>query len=190
MKIKPIFSGLLILSLLFCLGLTNTRVSAQADEKEKAQKEIEQRQALERNTLLLLDEVVSGAWSLKVPENRAFVLANAADLLWTRDEKRARNLFLEALNNLDLPISMPAADEPAAKDAARKEPAKAKAVTPTKEQMQTLNQYYEAYQKRREFLRKVAKRDPQLALDILRTMVPRPPKQMPDTFQLPDERDL
>jgi len=72
--------------LLFCLALlAPSNVAAQVDEKEKAQKELERRQELERKTLGLLDEIVAAAWSLKLPENRSFVMASAAELLWPRD---------------------------------------------------------------------------------------------------------
>jgi len=105
MKIESSHSGFSILFLLFfCLALlASSNVTAQVDEKEKAQKELERRQDLERKTLGLLDEIVAAAWSLKLPENRSVVMASAAELLWPRDEKRARNLYWEAFNNLGLP---------------------------------------------------------------------------------------
>jgi len=102
--------------LLFCLALlAPSNVAAQVDEKEKAQKELERRQELERKTLGLLDEIVAAAWSLKLPENRSFVMASAAELLWPRDEKRARNLYWEAFNNLGLPNG-PALDDSTTRD--------------------------------------------------------------------------
>ncbi len=83
MKSKSPHSGFSILFLLlFCLALlAPSYVAAQVDEKEKAQKELERRQELERKTLGLLDEIVASAWGLKLPENRSFVLASAAELL-------------------------------------------------------------------------------------------------------------
>jgi hypothetical protein len=93
---SPVFS-----SAFFSLALLAPSLGlAQDDEKEKAQKQTERRLELERKTLAMLDEVATQALSLKLPENRSFVLAAAADLLWTQDEKRARNLFWDALNNL------------------------------------------------------------------------------------------
>src|SRR5215213_3540997 len=64
------------------------------EEKAKARKE------LERKALALLDETVQGAQALKLAENRAALRAQAADLLWTRDEKRARALFREAVSDI------------------------------------------------------------------------------------------
>jgi hypothetical protein len=49
----------------------------------------------------LLEEVVTESRTLRLPENRVFIQAAAADLLWQRDEKGARALFAEALANLD-----------------------------------------------------------------------------------------
>lgn len=60
------------------------------EEKAKARKE------LERKALALLEETLQGAQALKLAENRAALRAQAADLLWPRDEKRARALFREA----------------------------------------------------------------------------------------------
>src|SRR5437667_2099455 len=155
-----------ILLLLILMAAAPAQVAAQVDEKEKAEKELAKRQELEKKTLSLLDEIVGAAWSLKLPENRSYVLTTSADLLWPHDAKRARNLFWEALNNLNLPTYQ-ALDETKAKDPNN-------SATPvrtngaTKEQFQAANQYYATVEKRREFLRKVAQRDPQLALDMMR----------------------
>jgi hypothetical protein len=54
-------------------------------EKEKAEKE--------KRAFLLLEQVVDEAQLLKLPENRIRVQINAADLLWQRDQARARTLF-------------------------------------------------------------------------------------------------
>src|SRR5215212_6603448 len=64
------------------------------EEKAKARKE------LERKALVLLDETLQGTQALKLAENRAALRAQAADLLWARDEKRARALFREAVSDI------------------------------------------------------------------------------------------
>src|SRR3989440_2526452 len=160
MKFKSTLSLITILTPLIIIAAAPPRVAAQVDEKEKAEKELATRQELEKKTLSLLDETVSAAWSLKLPENRSYVLTKAADLLWPHDEKRARGLFWEALNSLNLPANQALegtmSKDPPANDAAKPPPTK----TPTKEQEQILNQYYATLQKRREFLSKVAWRDP------------------------------
>jgi hypothetical protein len=54
-------------------------------EKEKAEKE--------KRAFILLEQVVDEGQLLKLPENRIRVQINAADLLWQRDQPRARTLF-------------------------------------------------------------------------------------------------
>jgi len=166
---------------------------AQEDEKDKAQKQIEKRQELERRTLAMLDEVATQALSLKLPENRSFVLAAAADLLWAHDEKRARNLFWDALNSLTStinPITADTKDPP--KDAAGKDATAKDSVAKrsANDKAQDLNQYYAAFSLRREFLRKVTQHDPQLALDMLRATRLSAPDQGNAEWRLPDDRDL
>ena len=193
MRIKSPHSGFSILFLLFfCLALlAPSNVTAQVDEKEKAQKELERRQDLERKTLGLLDEIVAAAWSLKLPENRSFVMASAADLLWPRDEKRARNLYWEAFNNLGLPNS-PALDDSTTRDATTKDPATREGTSKraARDQAQTLKQYFAMFGLRRDFFRRVAQRDPQLALEMLRATRLRPPDDVKVNYRLPDDRDL
>jgi len=65
-----------------------TQQASDAQDKEKL--------TPEKKAFLLLDQVVSEAGSLKLPENRVYVQMSAADLLWDRDEPRARALFSEA----------------------------------------------------------------------------------------------
>lgn len=50
----------------------------------------------EKKAILLLDQVLGDAGALKLPENRIYVQISAGDLLWDRDEARARVLFGEA----------------------------------------------------------------------------------------------
>lgn len=189
MKMKSRLCGFSVL-LLAVLIITPAPIPAQVDQKEKAEKEVEKQKELERKTLRLLDEIIGGAWSLKLPESRSYVLAAAADLLWTRDEKHARNLFWEALTSLNLPVNATIEDSPA-KDPATKASAKTSTTkSSNKSQRQSLNQYYANFAARSEFLRKVARRDPQLALDMLRTTRQTPPAEADGTLRPPDDRDL
>src|SRR5262249_48442034 len=203
----------LVLLLSFSIaGFVPAQVPAPADEKARSEKEIEKKKELEGKTLGLLDEIINAAWSLKLPENRSFILGTAADLLWSHDEKRSRNLFWEALNNLNLPTS--AAAEPPSKELASKQTAEKQSISkdskepsakepankavakqptangPTKEQLEELNRYYKTFAKRGEFLRKVAAHDPQLALDMLRATRQPPPPEVPGYFHIPGEGDL
>ncbi len=63
-------------------------------EKEKVQKE------LEEVVLKMIDQAVGDANYLKLPQNRATIYAIAGDLYWKFDEKRARDLFRNAANEL------------------------------------------------------------------------------------------
>lgn len=64
----------------------------QTEEEKKAAKE------LEKKTLGLLDEMVAEAASLRLAENRVHILCGASDVLWARDEERARALAREAMD--------------------------------------------------------------------------------------------
>ncbi len=175
----------LVLGLLFPI-LVAAQVTV--SEKEKQGQEAEKREQLKRKTLGLVDEIISGTWGLKLPENRAFLQAAAADLLWAQDEKRARNLFWDALNSLGLTAII---DETATKDMPKE--AQRKETSPKSQnsnKAKRQREYYEIYTVRREFLRTVARRDPQLALDMLQATRQGPPPETNATFRLPGEADL
>lgn len=56
--------------------------------------------SLQPKALELLDTVVAQTQTLKLGTNRSMLLAQAADLLWEHDERRARALFAEAMKTL------------------------------------------------------------------------------------------
>jgi len=60
----------------------------------------ESQPANEDQAYLLLDQVIAGIGSLKLPENRSRLEMMAADLLWKRDSERARSLFLQAAGDV------------------------------------------------------------------------------------------
>jgi len=57
------------------------------------QQQQEEKQKLERKATALLEQVVAEAQGLKLPENRIRIQITAADMLWDRDQARARGLF-------------------------------------------------------------------------------------------------
>jgi hypothetical protein len=144
-------------------------VSAQKD------KETEQQKELDKKTLVLLNDVAAGAWSLKLPENRLFIMSGAADLLWTMDEKRARTLYWDALNALNS-IATPV------RSTGQK--------LSGEERVKIVQNYLSAFDLRQKLLRQVAKRDAQLALDMLRASRPVPPRHLLPQFTLPDDVQL
>jgi hypothetical protein len=146
--------------------------ATRAQEKDK---EAEQRRELEKKTLALLNEIASASWGLKLPENRVFVMGTAADMLWQFDEKRARALYWDALNSVNV-ISPPA---------------RTSSENVSKAERQKIAEaYLAAYNLRVRLLRQVARRDAQLALDMLRATRQVPPRRAEGEFALPDDRQI
>ena len=73
-------------------SLTRSAAAQTAATPEQQQKQ----KALEEKALQLVEQIVAEVHSLKLPENRIRVQFTAADLLWPRDEGRARALFSQA----------------------------------------------------------------------------------------------
>jgi hypothetical protein len=102
-------SSSLIMLLLLPAGGQTPADKAPLNQPEAEEKAQELKKELERKTFQLLDEIIASAPTLKLPENRALVQSSAADLIWRRDEKRARALFREAFNNLREATPLPSA---------------------------------------------------------------------------------
>ncbi|MGA9997894.1 MAG: hypothetical protein WBP93_20930 [Pyrinomonadaceae bacterium] len=88
----------LIIALLLSSSIAAQSASAQdsptSDESPKVKSDFQEKAAS------LLEEVATEAQGLKLPENRIRIKATVADMLWERDEKRARALFKEATDAL------------------------------------------------------------------------------------------
>ena len=165
LSIFPLCSLLLCVAVLF----PARSASAQATKKEPSREEEEKRQKeLDRKTLNLLDEIVASVSSLKLPENRTFVLVSSANLLWGHDEKRARNLFSEAINTLTV-----------------MKPPKTSGGERTDN-----SAYLQTFALRREILQAVAERDPQFAMDLLQSSRQTPPEGSNVDWFLGAEREL
>lgn len=132
--------------------------------QEPPKAEQEARQALERKALALLDGIVADAQALK-PLNRLRLQISAADLLWPRDEKRARALYEKSINDFNELVGGIDASDP--------------------------NFYYLVQaptQLFNEILQTLAQHDPQMALDFLhQTHLPRQP-QAASRFIEPDNQ--
>ena len=92
---KKIAAFMFLVSLLLvCAGFAGaqdaTSQSATAQATPDAQKLQEEKTRLEAKATALLDQVVSEAQSLKLPENRIRVQIAAGDMLWDRSAARAR----------------------------------------------------------------------------------------------------
>jgi hypothetical protein len=71
---------------------------AAAQEPQRTEEEKKAAKELERKALALIDEMVAEAMSLRSAEDRVYFLTVASDVLWARDETRARALVREAMD--------------------------------------------------------------------------------------------
>jgi hypothetical protein len=93
----------LIASTLVVIALTPGAIYLQAQEPSAtsaAQETQQRKQENAKRAYDLLDQVISEAQLLRLPENRIRVQFNAADLLWQQNEERARSLFSLASEGL------------------------------------------------------------------------------------------
>lgn len=177
---KPISSLFALALVLIIPNFTLRTTRAQVDQAKPAaattekNKEVEQRQELEKKTLTLLNDTAAATWGLKLPENRLFVMAGAADLLWPFDEKRARTVYWDALNSMQLIA-------PAVRNTGQ--------TLSKTEQEKAVQSYLSFFQFRQRLLRQAAKRDAQLALEMLRATRQASPRQFAE-FPLPDDLQL
>lgn len=122
--------------------------SSANDDAAKVKKELAEK------AVTLLEEAATEAQSLKLPENRIRIKATVADLIWERDEPRARALFKEATDSLAEIIGQ---------------------IDPADPNYYTLMQ--SPVQLRQVMQQMLAHRDPRLALEFLRaTRLPQQPQ--------------
>src|SRR5499427_630401 len=130
---------LISLSILPAKGQSSEQPQTTAAEKKKAAEEYEKKRTA------LLEEILKEMQSLKLPENRIRVGMKIADQLWTRDEKRARALFKDAVASLnELTAAIQTGDS------------------------EYLNMYELPQQLRQEMIQMAASHDPRLAVEFLR----------------------
>ncbi len=121
----------------------------QTEEEKKAAKELEKR------ALAFVDELATEAMSLKLVENRIYILVGAADALWKYDEERARALAREAMNQV-VESAREASDKAAREDGQYFDP-------------RYVRQRDDSYA-RGAVLNLLAKRDAKMALEILQAL--------------------
>lgn len=139
-------TGLLSLCVLAFALLTPAFAQTAPPTKSKEDQEKLQK-ALEAKALKLLDSTLADAQMLKLVENQALFQSVAADLLWKREEKRARSLFQEATNTLTQAIN-------ASEDRGRN------------------NDYWMLVHTRFQILQTISLHDPSFALELLRASRP------------------
>lgn len=137
--------------LLLLISITATAQSPSADQQKKDREAVEKKEAIEKKALVLVDEIIKEITSLKLPDNRIRMLALTADVLWEKDEKRARALFKQAINEF----------------AVITETGPTRFTDPVKEAQAFMTIQYR-WQLRQEVLQIIARRAPSLARDFLR----------------------
>ena len=101
MNRQPLISLLAITLLLFSSSFVAAQTtSASPEETGTGEGRRNASKELEKKALDMLDDVIAQSQSLRLAENRAYIHALAADLLWPHDEKRARGLFKTAMREL------------------------------------------------------------------------------------------
>lgn len=135
---RRIFYSFISILLVSNFIFAQTVPTESAEEKEKAQKEREQK------AIDLMEEIAGEVSLLKFSDNRALVLASVADMLWKRDEKRARQLFRQA------------GDEVVATNNA-----------PSENTNSQMIGFGRNFSPRQDILTRLAARDPEFALELL-----------------------
>ncbi len=103
------FKNIITSSLLLLLIALTATAQSPADDKEKKDREaVEKKETAEKKALVLVDETVKEIASLKLADNRIRMLALAGDVLWEKDEKRARVLFKQAMSGFADLAELPA----------------------------------------------------------------------------------
>ncbi len=154
-----------LLILILSIGLLcAVELSARAQEQPAAQptaEELEkQKEEREKNAYRLLDQVIDEAQSLRLTENRVRVQINAGDMLWDKNQSRARSLFSLAGEG----IAELGRNTPVASGNRRGE---------------NTNQERRTYQLRQELVLAAARHDAQLAYQLLAST--KPPVQVAQT---------
>jgi hypothetical protein len=96
MFLKRIAVSLFPAVLVFAIAGPAPAQDATAQQTPDAQKQQEEKLKLENKATILLDQLVTEAQGLKLPENRIRVQIAAGDMLWDRSAARARGLLTDA----------------------------------------------------------------------------------------------
>jgi hypothetical protein len=156
------FMAPFLAALLICPpAMAQTPTPPQPQQEGKSQNEDKE---LEKKALALLDELVGEAMSLKLVENRIYVLTTAADLFWKHNEDRARALLAEAVNQF-MVVNQPSPSQVSSQS----EP----------NGLRTLQAMSARMELRTQLLQTLAAKDSRMALDFLRA------SRLPDTVKWP-----
>lgn len=98
MKVRAAFLSLCLLALTQLNAFSRSPTPSPSPTPTPAK--TEEQKELEKRVVEMIDQAVSDAATLRVAQNRAVVCALAGDLLWQFNEKRARELFRNSINEL------------------------------------------------------------------------------------------
>ncbi|MCY7347488.1 MAG: hypothetical protein LH614_14890 [Pyrinomonadaceae bacterium] len=99
---KTILLTALVLTGVFFLSLWGqTKIEPTLQKPTEKTKMADVSPELREKAFGLLSEVIRESENLKLPQNRIELKIRAADLLWEKDEKQARKVFLEVQNELE-----------------------------------------------------------------------------------------
>ena len=162
MKAKDSAASILIgLAVLFGASPVN-KAQESSNQQQTTGRQQKEKSTPEEKAVLLLDQVIADAAALRLSENRIFIQISAGDLLWDRDEARARNLFSQAAAGV-------------AELLQKNDPNDRQGFGPVRSDIQL----------RQELLLTVAKRDATMAYQFLQQM-PTPPSNGP---RRPDQEE-
>lgn len=137
-----------------------THAQEQPSEKPTAEEQDKEKAEREKNAYGLLEQLIDEAQSLRLTENRVRVQINAADMLWNRNQSRARSLFqmaAEGVAELGRTTTQPTSNR----------------------RNENANQQRRAFQMRQELVLAAARHDAQLAYQLLAST--KPPAQLVQT---------
>lgn len=151
MALSRVHSVIALWVLSFFMTSSLAQVPPVSDHLSAAERE-KLRQELMNKGYRLLEEVVSDTEALRAPENRIRLQASVADLLWSHDEARARTLMIQAADSLRGIVGN---------------------LDPQDPFYQRDYSFY--FQLRQTLVGTIARHDPELALDFLRSTRMPPP---------------
>lgn len=86
-----------LLLILLLIAFSATAIAQEQQPPKPTAEELEkQKEEWTKNAYRLLDQVIDESQSLRLPENRVRMQIYAADVLWDRDQGRARSMFMLA----------------------------------------------------------------------------------------------
>src|SRR4030095_357474 len=97
---KARISAALVLAFLLVMGVTSVSRAQDPANTQQSTDQDKDKPTPEKKAILLLDQIVGEAGALRLPENRIYIQIAAGDLIWDRDETRARVLFGEASSGI------------------------------------------------------------------------------------------